>query len=88
MRNPCKECDYYRKENNTCQSKKCSPRGGDGTVTWMDRLFCKPYKYEADRKTEPTGYNLSPVEDEPQTETQTETQNSNLTFEKSDCPWK
>ena len=62
MRNPCKECDYYRKENNTCQSKKCSPRGGDGTVTWMDRLFCKPYKYEADRKTEPTGYNLSPVD--------------------------
>ena len=27
---------------------------------------------EADRKTEPTGYNLSPVEDEPQT----------------DCAWK
>lgn len=24
----------------------------------------------------------------PQTETQIETQNSNLTFEKSDCPWK
>ena len=44
MRNPCKECDYYRKENNTCQSKKCSPRGGDGTVTIWDRLFCKPYK--------------------------------------------
>ena len=53
----------------------------------------------ADRKTEPTGYNLSPVDkdinvrskDEPTT--QTETQNSNLTFEKvdtpqTDCPWK
>jgi len=26
--------------------------------------------------------------DTPQTETQIETQNSNLTFEKSDCPWK
>ena len=32
----------------------------------------------ADRTTESTGYNLSPVEDEPTT--QTETQNSNLTF--------
>ena len=26
--------------------------------------------------------------DTPQPETQIETQNSNLTFEKSDCPWK
>ena len=69
MRNPCKECDYYRKENNTCQSKKCSPRGGDGTVTIWDRLFCKPYKRMkgADRKTEQTGDNLSAVEDEPLT---------------------
>lgn len=51
MRNPCKECDYYCKENNTCQSKKCSERGGDGTVTIWDRLFCKPYKRmkEADK---------------------------------------
>ena len=46
MRNPCKECDYYHKENNTCQSKKCSERGGDGTVTIWDRLFCEPYKRE------------------------------------------
>lgn len=52
MRNPCKECDYYHKNNNTCQSKKCSERGGDGTVTIWDRLFCKPYKYNADRKIE------------------------------------
>ena len=51
MRNPCKECDYYHKENNTCQSKKCCT-GGDGYITWIDRLFCKPYKYNADRKTE------------------------------------
>lgn len=28
------------------------------------------------------------IEDTPQTETQTETQKSNLSFEKSDCPWK
>ena len=28
------------------------------------------------------------IEYEPQTETKTETQNSNLTFEKSDCSWK
>ena len=53
MRNPCKECDYYHKENNTCQSKKCCT-GGDGYITWIDRLFCKPYKYKADRKTEQT----------------------------------
>ena len=44
MRNPCKECDYYHKENNTCQSKKCSFRGGDGTVNLLDKLFCEPYK--------------------------------------------
>ena len=80
MRNPCKECDYYHKENNTCQSKKCCT-GGDGTVTIIDRLFCKPYKYKADRKTEnssekpnkseiPTGSTISKMEqvDEPQTE--------------------
>ena len=52
MRNPCKECDYYHKENNTCQSKKCCT-GGSGYITWIDRLFCKPYKYMVDRKTEP-----------------------------------
>lgn len=51
MRNPCKECDYYHSENNTCQSKKCCT-GGSGYITWIDRLFCKPYKYKADRKTE------------------------------------
>lgn len=44
MRNPCKECDYYCKENNTCQSKKCSFRGSDGTVNLLDKLFCEPYK--------------------------------------------
>lgn len=49
MRNPCKECDYYHAENNTCQSKKCCTYG-DGYVTWWDRLWCKPYKYE---QTEP-----------------------------------
>ena len=54
MRNPCKECDYYHKENNTCQSKKCCT-GGDGYITWIDRLFCKPYKYKADRNTEREG---------------------------------
>lgn len=43
MRNPCKECDYYHPENNTCQSKKVATMG-DGYVTFMDRLFCKPYK--------------------------------------------
>ena len=43
MRNPCKECLYYIKENNTCQSKKCAT-GGDGTVTLLDRIFCEPMK--------------------------------------------
>ena len=43
MRNPCKECDFYHEENNTCQSKKCCT-GGEGYVTWWDRLWCKPYK--------------------------------------------
>ena len=47
MRNPCKECDYYYPENNTCQSKKCATMG-DGYVTFMDRLLCKPYKAERD----------------------------------------
>lgn len=41
MRNQCKECIYYHKENNTCQSKKCAT-GGDGTVTLFDRMFCEP----------------------------------------------
>jgi hypothetical protein len=52
MRNPCKECDYYHKENNTCQSKKCSCFGGDGTVTILDRLFCEPYKYVKEKDNE------------------------------------
>ena len=43
MKNPCKECEYYHPENNTCQSKKCATTG-DGYVTFIDRLFCKPYK--------------------------------------------
>lgn len=43
MRNPCKECNYYHSESNTCQSKKCATMG-DGYVTFIDRLFCEPYK--------------------------------------------
>ena len=61
MRNPCKECDYYHKKNNTCQSKKCCT-GGDGYITWIDRMFCKPYKYNADRKTEPTSSKMEQVD--------------------------
>lgn len=41
-RNPCKKCDYYHSENNTCQSKKCCT-GGTGRVTFLDRLLCEPY---------------------------------------------
>ena len=43
MRNPCKDCIYYNKENKTCQSKKCAT-GGSGKVSWVDRLFCFPCK--------------------------------------------
>lgn len=49
MRNACKECDFYHPTNNTCQSKKCCT-GGAGYVTFFDRLFCKPYKAEEERK--------------------------------------
>lgn len=45
-RNPCKECLYYCKENNVCQSKKCATCGCHPYITWFDRLFCKPYKGE------------------------------------------
>nr|DAH09633.1 MAG TPA: hypothetical protein [Caudoviricetes sp.] len=41
MRNPCKDCIYYHKENRTCQSKKCAT-GGSGKVSWIDKLFCSP----------------------------------------------
>lgn len=41
MRNPCKDCIYFNKENKTCQSKKCATYG-DGKVSWIDRLFCSP----------------------------------------------
>ena len=57
MRNPCKECDYYHKENNTCQSKKCCT-GGDGTVTIWDRLFCEPYKYKPWRGADDEGHDI------------------------------
>ena len=43
MRNPCKDCIYYHKENKTCQSKKRAT-GGNGKVTWADKLFCSPCK--------------------------------------------
>ena len=50
MRNPCKECIYYQ-ENNTCQSKKCAT-GGDGKITFWDRLFCNPCKLRERNKGE------------------------------------
>ena len=42
MKNPCKKCDYYHPENNTCQSKKVATMS-TGHVTLKDRMFCKPY---------------------------------------------
>ena len=52
-RDVCKECDYYHKENGTCQSKKCAT-GGDGTVGFIERKFCTPYQAikECDTVTE------------------------------------
>ena len=41
-------------------------------IEWLEALERKVRADKADRKTEPTGYNLSPVETEPQT----------------DCAWK
>ena len=43
-RNPCLNCDYYHKENNTCQSKKCATCGNHSEVTFIDRMLCEPHK--------------------------------------------
>jgi hypothetical protein len=43
IRNPCKDCIYYMKENKICQSKKCAT-GGVGKVSLLDRMLCKPAK--------------------------------------------
>ena len=45
MRNPCKGCIYYVKENETCQSKKVATMK-EGYITFWDRLFCNPKKEE------------------------------------------
>lgn len=42
----CKDCDYYIKENGTCQSRKCATCGTSPYVTKLDRLFCTPVKME------------------------------------------
>ena len=49
MRNPCKDCIYYHKASDTCQSKKCAT-SNDGKVAWIDRMFCSPRKDEWMRK--------------------------------------
>lgn len=51
-RNPCKDCDYYRKENNVCQSKKVATCGNHPYVNWFDRHFCEPYKAEGGDKND------------------------------------
>lgn len=45
MSNPCKDCIYYVKENETCQSKKVATTK-EGYITFWDRLFCSPKKEE------------------------------------------
>lgn len=59
MKNPCKECVYYHKENNTCQSKKAAT-SGYGYVTFWDRLMCEPNR--GVRKDESTMGQLNPQE--------------------------
>ena len=50
MRNPCKKCLYYQKENNTCQSKKCCT-GREGYVGIFDMIFCLPYEIKEKNDT-------------------------------------
>lgn len=45
-RNPCKNCEYYHKENNVCQSKKVATCGNHPYVNLADRLFCEPQESE------------------------------------------
>ena len=58
MRNPCKDCIYYHKASQTCQSKKCAT-DNDGKVAWIDRMFCSPRKDEWMRKYELESYEAS-----------------------------
>lgn len=50
-RNPCKSCDYYKK-NNICQSKKVATCGCHPYVNWFDRHFCEPYKIESNKESD------------------------------------
>ena len=54
MRNACKDCEYYHKENKTCQLKKCST-GSYGYVSLSDRLFCSPCINPSTKKTRALG---------------------------------
>ena len=53
-RKPCKECDYYCKENNVCQSKKVATCGNHPYVNLIDRLFCESYKAESEDQIDAT----------------------------------
>jgi hypothetical protein len=55
-RNPCKECMYYIKENNTCQSKKCA--SNNPYITKIDRMLCKAKQEEFLEKLEDMRYNI------------------------------
>lgn len=54
MLNACKNCEYYHKENKTCQAKKCAT-GGYGYVSLSDRLFCSPCTTPSTKKTRALG---------------------------------
>lgn len=54
MLNACKNCEYYHKENKTCQAKKCAT-GGYGYVSLSDRLFCSPCTNPFTKKTRALG---------------------------------
>lgn len=59
FRNSCKDCDYYHKENNTCQSKKCGSNS-DGYVSILDKMFCKLY-HKPYRKDNATIVEIKPM---------------------------
>lgn len=54
MLNICKDCEFYHKENKTCQAKKRAT-GGYGYVSLSDRLFCFTYINPSTKKTRALG---------------------------------
>ena len=49
-RDPCKECIYFCKKTNICESKKCA--SNNPYITKLDKMFCEPLKKEVNNKYE------------------------------------